>query len=187
MLPDLATHNPGGKVMLKLPPGVIGGASFHGPGDCYRASLWRVRESETLGRYALWIGTNPSTARGDVDDPTVRCEWYYTTLQLGLSGYLKMNLADYRATDPKALRSAPVPIRSNHNLGMIVAAARKASRVIAAWGAEPMVAGLAPETAQALAAEGIELWCLGTTKSGAPRHPLYVRRTTPLERWSIPT
>jgi hypothetical protein len=32
-------------------------------------------------------------------------------------------------------------------------------------------------------AAGARMLCLGTTKAGAPRHPLYVRGDTPLEPW----
>jgi hypothetical protein len=30
---------------------------------------------------------------------------------------------------------------------------------------------------------GRELWCLGTTQDGHPRHPLYVPGEQPFERW----
>ena len=32
-------------------------------------------------------------------------------------------------------------------------------------------------------AAGARLWCLGTTKDGHPRHPLYVRGDQPLVAW----
>jgi len=49
--------------------------------------------------------------------------------------------------------------------------------VIAAWGAHP----LAREEWRTL--PDIALRCLGTTKSGAPKHPLYLPATATLEAW----
>ena len=179
-------HHAGGKRSLPLAPGVCGGAAFHGPCDCYRTVLWReigIPDPAAPKRYALWIGMNPSVAAGDVDDPTVRREWLYTTQRLGLLAYRKANLADYCATDPRALRAAPVPIRSDRNLLAIIEMARRAAVVVAAWGANADLASEARETAAALHAAGITLRCLGTTKAGHPRHPLYVARVTPLSDW----
>jgi hypothetical protein len=33
---------------------------------------------------------------------------------------------------------------------------------------------------------GHDLWCLGTTREGHPRHPLYVAGRQPLVRWRPP-
>lgn len=192
MTPDLfglePRHHAGGKVALPLQKGVRGAATFHGDGGCYRSMLWReLGEPEEEPRpFALWIGMNPSVAAGDVDDPTVRMEWEYTLGMLGLRGYRKANVADYCATKPKALRFATVPVRSVQNLPIILAAAAQAKVVVAAWGAEKLLADHARETALALREAGIQLMCLGTTKAGQPRHPLYVKRTTPLIPWSMP-
>jgi hypothetical protein len=56
--------------------------------------------------------------------------------------------------------------------------------VVAAWGAyRPKVEG---EILRSRALETLgdtPTWCLGTTKSGAPRHPLYVKADRPFEPW----
>jgi hypothetical protein len=56
---------------------------------------------------------------------------------------------------------------------------RKSELIVLAWGA-PGAQGV--KTYLPLLASD-NLWCLGKTKSGAPRHPLYLRRDTPLEKW----
>jgi hypothetical protein len=50
----------------------------------------------------------------------------------------------------------------------------------AAGGAAPNATERAERVKQALSQSGVTTMCLGTTKSGAPRHPLYIRRGTPL-------
>jgi hypothetical protein len=59
-------------------------------------------------------------------------------------------------------------------------------RVVCAWGTnapENRVAAVVTLLRQA----GARLACLGTTKCGAPRHPLYVRGDQPLVQWRPPT
>lgn len=186
-----ATHDPGGKALFKLPPGVNGGADLHGPLDCYRDRLWRSFDlSPYVSPYACWIGMNPSTARGDVDDPTVRREWLYTFRTLQLRSMVKVNIGDYRATKPAdmvAAASAGTPPCSERNFETILRAAQGAVFVIAAWGGVPSV--LLPSMhamLRAFAERGIELRCLGTTQDGSPRHPSRVRSNTQLQPWKNP-
>jgi hypothetical protein len=104
---SVATHDPGGKVRLPLLPGVDGKAGFSEDG-VYRHWLsrnWGFRR-HTDGRepFILWVGTNPSTAEGNVDDPTIRKEMIFTR-RLMFDCYVKVNIMDYRATSPKTLRN----------------------------------------------------------------------------------
>jgi hypothetical protein len=52
--------------------------------------------------------------------------------------------------------------------------ARSHRNVICAWGANAKPERVA-SVVELLQEAGATLWCLGTTKGGAPRHPLYVR------------
>jgi hypothetical protein len=115
---------------------------------------------------------NPSTADAARDDPTVRrCIGFARSW--GYGGLEVVNLFAYRATDPRALRRAADPV-GPANRRHIAAAIANARLVIAAWGADA-TAGDAAARLRALSRR--ELRCLGLTRSGAPRHPLYVRAT----------
>ena len=57
-----APHDPGGKVRLRLPDGVIGGATFSECGR-YRQALTRDWTPDGIApRTVLFIGMNPSVA-----------------------------------------------------------------------------------------------------------------------------
>jgi len=173
-------HDPGGKVRLKLQPGVTGSADFS---ECmrYRQALYRswVQPGE-LQRYALFIGMNPSTADGDVDDPTVRREIEFAK-RLGMNALIKCNVMDYRATKPKDLRAPGVKPCSEANLVAIICHAAKAEKIVCAWGSIPKpLQRHVEDVAGILRASGKELWSFGTTKDGSPRHPLYLRKDTEL-------
>lgn len=146
--------------------------------DCgnYRYTLERQWDSKkpTLGFMML----NPSTADAEKDDPTIRrCIGFGK--ELGMGGIIVLNVFAYRATDPKELLSAadPVgPLNSNH----LKWYGNQASYVIAAWGANKTVtAGRVAEITRVIPV----LHCLGTTKDGSPRHPLYVKAWTRPVPW----
>jgi hypothetical protein len=173
------SHDPGGRVRIKLPADVTGEAHFS-PCGRYRPLL--VRRWAEGDSFALWIGMNPSTATGEVDDPTVQREWNYTRARLGVSAYVKANVMDYRATDPKTLVDSGVAPQSDQNRDAILDSARHAKYVVLAFGvlANRQQRGYAAELVTALEADGTPLSCLGFTADGSPRHPLYVRQDSPL-------
>lgn len=172
-------HDPGGKVRLAMLPGCTGKAIMSECGQ-YRRAL--VRWWGPGNSFALWIGMNPSTADANVDDPTVRREILYTRDRLGLAGLVKCNTMDYRATSPKALLAPGVIPCSAMNLPSILAEAGNAAVVIMAHGALPKALRRhADDVADGLDRLGIQMNCLGTTADGSPRHPLYVKRVTPLQ------
>jgi hypothetical protein len=61
--------------------------------------------------------------------------------------------------------------------------ARECGDVVCAWGSNAKPDRSA-RVASILKDAGARLWCLGTTKDGSPRHPLYVRADQPLIEWS---
>jgi hypothetical protein len=74
-MPD--SHDPGGKVRLKLASDVVSAAAFS-PDRRWRWWLERRWDGKPLGTpgFGVLIGMNPSTADVDVDDPTVAgCMW----------------------------------------------------------------------------------------------------------------
>lgn len=173
MTRDEDRHDPGGKVRLKLAEDVSGGAAFS-PCGRYRPLL--TRDLAGGEGTILWIGMNPSTAAADVDDPTVRRETDFSR-RWGFQRFVKANVMDFRATQPKDLLAEGVTPRSDDNLPIIRAEAAKAARIMLAFGAlHPRLAHFGTEVVAALREDGRELLCLGLTKAGAPRHPLYMRK-----------
>ncbi len=166
-------HDPGGKVRIKVADEVRGDALFS---PCGRYRLLLSREFPDGRGTALWIGMNPSTAAADVDDPTVRRESDYTRAW-GYRRFVKANVMDWRATRPQDLLAEGTAPRSADNLAVIRAQAAEADLVMLAFGAlHPRLRHFADETVAALRADGRPLFCLGLTKNGAPRHPLYMRK-----------
>jgi hypothetical protein len=170
-----ALHDPGGKVRIKLGASTSGSAVFSECGR-YRPVLKRTLVGATKPGYVLFIGLNPSTASGDVDDPTVRRETNFNH-DWGYGEYVKCNVMDYRATHPKDLLADGVIACSGANLPAIVELAAGAALVILAFGAlHKKLAHHGDDVVQALAHRGIAMHCLGLTQSGNPRHPLYLRK-----------
>lgn len=126
-----------------------------------------------------FIMLNPSTADATVDDPTIRrCVGFARTL--GYGGIGVWNLYAYRATKPADLWTADDPVgpENDRRLRNVLRWAHlQGVPVVAAWGAHAKPA----RVREVLAMEGAgNLRCLGLTKAGAPRHPLYVRADAPL-------
>jgi hypothetical protein len=125
----------------------------------------------------MFVMLNPSTADAITDDPTIRrCigfarAWGYDGLMVG-------NIFAYRSTDPKALRGVPDPV-GPENVEHLIGMAASASVIVCAWGdckvfTPSMIQGLALEISD----HGKRpLQCLGQTKGGYPRHPLYIPKT----------
>lgn len=172
-------HDPGGKVRLRLQDGVRGRAEFSECGR-YRYSLLRNWGADN-DPFVMFVGMNPSVASPDVDDPTVRREINFTRA-MGFTAYAKCNVLDFRATYPRDLFA--VNPRSDKNLETIVSLARdpNCARVIAAWGALPKpLRRYADDVITAL--RGVPLYCMGKTKDGAPRHPLYLPNSAECVPW----
>ncbi len=121
----------------------------------------------------VWVLLNPGT--GDTDGkhrPTLdRCiKW---SKQWGYSGLTIVNLFALRSTDPKVLKTARDPIGPKNGT-TIRRAARQASRIVVAWGDKGSLLGRGKKVAAMLS----KPYCLGVTKHGEPRHPLYVPTST---------
>lgn len=147
----------------------------------YRYMLSRPGDMTATRGAALFIMLNPSTADAEQDDPTIRrCRGFARAW--GCTGIQVLNLYALRSTDPAALWTHTDPV-GPENDEWLTKFALRADEVVCAWGAnaQPQRARI---VAGMLAANGVRLKCLGTTKAGAPRHPLYVRGDQPLIDWS---
>jgi hypothetical protein len=170
-------YHPGGKVSIPLPLHVTGRATFSECGR-YRQELWRTWSNGST--YAMFIGTNPSTASHLVDDPTCLREWMRAE-RMGMGGYAKCNVLDIRMTDAKQLHRLDVPPFSDANLPAILRLARKAEVIIACWGKLHISLKHHADCVEtALRDAGHALHCLGQNKDGSPKHPLYLRADAPL-------
>lgn len=162
--------------------GVMQGDALFSPDEVYRYTLSRIWNLEA-GRIA-WILCNPSTADAEVFDPTVR-RCYGFTRDWGYGGFTLANIFALRSTDPAPLKTHADPVGPLNDRWILELATRVSTkRVVCAWGE---VGGKFTERAkdviEMLRAHGVELWCLGTTKNGHPRHPLYVKGSQELVRF----
>lgn len=150
-----ATLSPDGLYRFKL-------TRYWGP-EAYTAQL-------TVKR-ACFVMLNPSTADAIEDDPTIRrCVGFAT--REGCLGLVVFNLCSYRSKDPKVLKHVAVADPVNDYW---LREAGGYDLVVAAWGAR----GGRWDRA-ALPLLGTNVMCLGTTKAGFPKHPLYLAADTPL-------
>jgi hypothetical protein len=145
------------------------------PNRLYRY-VWRREVPGKSGR-VVFVMLNPSTADENTVDPTVRrCfrfarDWDFSRIDV-------VNLFAWRSTDPRVLTADLV---GKHNDYWIAKTLRGADRVVAAWGSHGdrhiervhRVGAMLPGNTG----------CLGTTKTGQPRHPLYLAADTTLRRW----
>jgi len=148
----------------------------------YRWWLRRHFPHHGDGRVVCFIMLNPSTADATMDDPTIRrCmgfarDWGYSTLSI-------RNLFAYRATDPKALAQAVDPIGHPRNDGELLAGLT-AHTVVVAWGGH-VYHNRDQDVLRLFALHRPDkpLYCLGWTKQGSPRHPLYISKQHSLEEY----
>ncbi len=153
--------------------------AVYSPCEGYRYLLTREWVPDQ-GR-VLFVMLNPSTATEVQNDPTVeRCE--RRARALGFGAFRVCNIFAWRATDPRAMRAAPDPIGPLNDQA-IAESAEWADRIICAWGTHGAHLGRGAAVAELLRAAGHELWHLGLSKAGHPRHPLYLGYAVQPQRW----
>lgn len=140
----------------------------------YRYELTR-KWNESLPALTF-IMLNPSTANATLDEPTIRrCIGF--ARGRGFGGLQVLNLFAFRATNPMHMKAAQDPIGPDNDAHIIAAltvAAAASSPVIAAWGVHGAYKGREAEVRKLSLERGVHLMCLGSTKGGHPKHPLYV-------------
>lgn len=119
----------------------------------------------------MFVGLNPSTADEISHDNTVRrCvnfakDWGYGTL-------IMTNIFGYRATDPKDMKEFSMPIGVSNDYHLLDMA-ESVALVIAAWGTHAEHMNRHKEVMNLFVDHN--LYCLGVTKAGYPKHPLYLK------------
>lgn len=156
---------------------------------CGKYRFWLYRHLDVpspSNGVAMFIMLNPSTADATKDDPTIRrCKTF--ARNWGCSSVWVFNLYALRTTDPSILWKQPDPIgrENDHYLRDFATKNNFSSgvnRAVCAWGVNAKPERVA-QVRDILTNAGAHLWCLGTTKDGHPRHPLYVKGGQQLLPW----
>jgi hypothetical protein len=149
-------------------------SAYLSPCRTWRYSLTREVAPMAGDGTCVFVGLNPSTADETADDPTIRrCigfarGWGFARLKM-------VNLYAYRATRPADLWKSDNPVgpENDHVLSVVFGGA---DLIVAAWGANARDDRVAEVMSWPLRPRR----CLGLTKNGAPRHPLYLKADSTL-------
>lgn len=130
----------------------------------------------------MFVMLNPSKATEIANDPTVgRCE--ARAKALGFGAFMVTNLFSLRETDPHKMRKHPDPVGEATDQALRDGA-DWADVTIAAWGVHGTHGGRNAVVARLFAQAMQPLHCLGLTKDGHPRHPLYLPYSAQPEPWT---
>jgi hypothetical protein len=134
-----------------------------------------------IKRRVTFVMLNPSTATETVSDPTVRrCERF--ARRWGFAWLEVVNLFSYRATNPRELYTVGAPAAGDpENWIAIEEAALRSELIVLAWGTHGALRDRSLAVAELLQPFALKVRCLGRTKEGFPKHPLYIAGDTPLE------
>lgn len=143
-----------------------------------RWSDFRIKGERSIA----FVMLNPSTADGYQDDPTLRRCMAFAYRER-CNSLLVVNLFAYRATKPKALLTATDPIGPDNDY-VLQQATEDADVIVCAWGVN---GGLLDQGNRFLSMlpSYKKAYCLGVTKTGHPRHPLYVGKNEPLIEFPV--
>lgn len=147
----------------------------------YRYTLTRPGDLTAWRGPAVFVMLNPSTADADQDDNTIRrCRGF--AQEWGCDGIVVVNLYAWRATKPAELWKQKDPV-GPENDQHIIEALENSDTLVFAWGANAR-AERVKAVYELIARHSLLVpLCLGTTKDGSPRHPLYIKKDQPLIPW----
>lgn len=149
--------------------------------DC-GAYRYRLSRRWGEGPRLACIMLNPSTATELRNDPTIaRCE--ARARRDGFGAIDILNLFAFRATRPEDLRRAADPVGPGNDTTLCDTAVLSA-RILCGWGNHGRFLGQADRVLARLRARNLSLCHLGLTRSGQPRHPLYVANAVAAQDWS---
>jgi len=140
-------------------------------------------------RPLICIGINPSTARPDALDNTLKSVQRIAYAN-GYDSFLMMNIYAQRATDPKHMEKSENAFLHRENLEAfryVLTLAGENPAVWAAWGTiiktRTYLADCMEDFVNIGSAQGARWFTAGarSKKGGHPHHPLYLRRDTALD------
>lgn len=118
------------------------------------------------------IGLNPSTATERKNDPTIERLQRWAT-RSGYGSLAMYNAYAFRSTDPNGLLTVDDPVGQHNDMFIRSMMCEIESNPVAAWGDN-----IQPEREYSLVKLanqcGAIFRCWGRTKSGNPKHPLYL-------------
>lgn len=160
-----------------------GDSALYSADEKYRYLLRRTMEPENM-RTVMWIMLNPSTATASTNDATIRRVIGFSARE-GYGRLVVCNLYAYRSHNPKRLLEQVYP-QGKWNATIIREVMREVEDVFFAWSGwwSGLHISKRPSrlNVERLAFEaGLTPKCLGRTKDGSPRHPLYLKADSPLE------
>ncbi len=145
----------------------------YSPCEVYRYTLQRVWEPEKP--IIAFIGLNPSTATEVENDPTVRrCIGY--AISWGYGGMRMLNAFGLRSTDPKGLKRIDDPVGPGNDT-WIKKMTKDSALTVACWGTHAELNSRHQEIVDMFRRADRPLHCLGVTKAGFPKHPLYLKQS----------
>ncbi len=141
----------------------------------------------------ICVGINPSTARPDALDNTLKSV-ERIALGNGFDSFLMFNVYAQRATNPNTMEKSCNPRLHQENLEAFryVLSLSPHPAVWAAWGAVIEKRNYLPQCLQDLLRAGQDYgacwYCAGAiTKKGHPHHPLYLRKDEQLRPFDVQT
>lgn len=137
----------------------------------YRYRLDRIWEEG--GPMLAFVMLNPSTADGEVDDPTIR-RCIHFAKAWGYAGLIVGNLFALRATDPTELYTHADPVGPDNDI-YLAQIAKDTHQTVAAWGSHIIAVQRGRKVA---AMPWNNLCALKITRDGHPGHPLYISGQT---------
>lgn len=151
----------------------------------YRYELRREWDSR-LPPYVSGM-LNPSTADANLDDRTISRN-VGSAQSAGCGSLIVWNLGAGRATDPRNWIAMQDPIgpENDSHIRRILSECRERNGVaVVGWGNRGSFMMRDRAVLEIAKGVGITFNCLGVTKTGQPKHPLYIASCTRLTRWPV--
>jgi hypothetical protein len=151
----------------------------------YRYTLTR---SWKKGNKVIFIGLNPSTADGTLDDATIR-KLKGFTYRWGYTGFIILNLFAIRSRNPTVIsvlqqrKGDPIGPENIEYLKQF-ANMEDYAKVVFMWGDKVPRAytDWVSTVRKIFRKKSRKIWCFGITQKGNPRHPLMLSYETELRK-----
>lgn len=137
------------------------------------------------GPRLLWVMLNPGTSPDSLIDPTLRrCRSFSEAARYGSFGVV--NLRPLCTAKPSELLAADIPTFADvMNDGIVRSQVQASDAVVYAWGSHgSKYPNEVDRVLAAVNARGRRQFCLGRTRMGQPRHPLYIPNGQELIPWA---